>query len=539
MLTVPVALHPHLEDGPLAAQAQRASQWRSQDFTLREREITDDVLTALAVAATEADDKGFGRVVASLIAARAGDFSKTIPRLHAAPGVITAFLRHDMLDGWLYRRETDGHLHPYLVTRIDIKERTNDPRPHLVISLLANGRGSGRNNGSSLGVVGTSESFEGDKVTRKRPADILAAAGLFKETPDLRAEYDAQMKVYREVLTSGFAEQYRYTGTPLCADDWNWRTTLPRENRKVIHDIAPQEIGGFSEYAPSSLFSDDDPDSDGSGPVPIHTVLRVFDLVNHEFVWANTVDLVRYEYHPELRDKIVLPSSHRDLLDILTTDIDTLTGDIIEGKSTGNVILCKGSPGLGKTLTAEVYSELIERPLYSIHSGNLGIDAATIRKNLEEVFQRAKRWNVVLLLDEADVFVIERGESLQQNAIVAEFLRTLEYFDRLLFMTTNRADRIDEAIVSRTAAIIQYHTPDADGMTSVWGVQAANHGVTLDSDLVADLVAGFPQASPRDIKMLLRLALRVSVAHNEPLSVDLFRRCAMFRDLAYQGDTTH
>ena len=31
--------------------------------------------------------------------------------------------------------------------------------------------------------------------------------------------------------------------------------------------------------------------------------------------------------------------------------------------------------------------------------------------------------------DEADVFVVRRGGNLEQNAIVAVFLRTLEYFD--------------------------------------------------------------------------------------------------------------
>mgnify|MGYP002655347674 CR=1 FL=1 len=50
------------------------------------------------------------------------------------------------------------------------------------------------------------------------------------------------------------------------------------------------------------------------------------------------------------------------------------------------MILCKGIPGVGKTLTAEVYAELIERPLYAVHSGSLGTDAATIEKKPEADF---------------------------------------------------------------------------------------------------------------------------------------------------------
>ena len=62
---------------------------------------------------------------------------------------------------------------------------------------------------------------------------------------------------------------------------------------------------------------------------------------------------------------------------------------------------------------------------------------------------------VLRLLDEADVFVLERGLDLVQNAIVAEFLRTLEYFDGLLFLTTNRMNGVDEAILARCAAVIE------------------------------------------------------------------------------------
>ena len=241
--------------------------------------------------------------------------------------------------------------------------------------------------------------------------------------------------------------------------------------------------------------------------------------------------MTRYVYDKSLRDKIILPQSHRDLLDVLTTDLGAFVADIIEGKSAGNVILCRGIPGVGKTLTAEVYSELVERPLYSVHSGNLGTTAADIEKNLKRIFVQAKRWNCVLLLDEADVFVVQRGYDIQQNAIVAEFLRSLEYFDGLLFMTTNRPDNIDEAIISRCAAIIGYTPPGRDGAAAVWHVMARQYDTTIPDDLLEEVLDMFPRIAPRDIKMLLRLALRVSISEGIALSPALFRRCAMFRDI--------
>lgn len=333
------------------------------------------------------------------------------------------------------------------------------------------------------------------------------------------------------MIADDFAAQFRFTGQPLSGE--NWKTPVRRTHRKVIHDTHPREIRSLRGTSPSVLLDEDD-----VAPVPVLTKLRVFDLHTHDFMVVNARDLIPYAYDHKLREKLILPDDQRELLDILTTDIESFTGDIIEGKSSGNVILAKGKPGIGKTLTAEVYSEVIERPLYSIHSGSLGVTAPDVRKNLEEVFTRAKRWSAVLLLDEADVFVLERGRDLQQNAIVAEFLRTLEYFDGLLFMTTNRADDIDDAILSRCAAIIDYVVPGAEDARKVWQVLAAGHNVDLPSDLLDELTDGFSHITPRDIKMLLRLALRVSKSRGVPLNTDIFRQCGMFRGLHFEAGST-
>lgn len=257
--------------------------------------------------------------------------------------------------------------------------------------------------------------------------------------------------------------------------------------------------------------------------------MRVFDLRSHEFFWVHGDLMTPYQYDKSLRDKLILPQSHRDLLDVLTTDLGAFVDDIVEGKSAGNVILCKGISGVGKTLTAEVYAELIDRPLYSIHSGSLGIDAPTIDKNLQQIFGRSKRWGCVLLLDEADVFVANRGDNIEQNAIVAEFLRATEYFDGLMFMTTNRPNDIDPAFISRCAAIISYVAPEREGAAAIWRVMAQQYESPLSEALVQQLLDLFPQIAPRDIKMLFRLALRVAKQKGVPPTIEIFRTCAMFR----------
>ena len=52
--------------------------------------------------------------------------------------------------------------------------------------------------------------------------------------------------------------------------------------------------------------------------------------------------------------------------------------DIIEGKGSGVCVLLTGPPGVGKTLTAEVFAEATERPLLSVQAAQLGVSADTI-----------------------------------------------------------------------------------------------------------------------------------------------------------------
>ncbi len=544
-LSFPTAIAEHSDYPPLHDKVE-TNYRRSDDVTLRRPEMTDEMLAAVSTSATATGHKPVARLVDAIIAARAGKFDKAIPRLAAAPEILLAYFRDpaNLRDGWVYKRGSDGHLHAWLVTDVVyVAGRMNDDKPSVHITLAANGHSASSRGEGGLTKVTTSVTLHGDDVTRKRVSDVLTNAGLYVETDDLRADYDEALAWFEETLTKGFAEQYRYTGTPLAV---SWDRAGRRDHRKVIHDIARSEVPPATDFIESAVFDspaadttlrkrkivtdDGDPDR-GVGRAPQQFGIRVFDLTAHDFIWVSTRDLVRYEYDATLRDKIILPADQRNLLDILTADLDAFTGDVIEGKSAGNVVLCKGAPG--KTLTAEVYSELIARPLYSIHSGNLGITADAVRKNLEVTFTRAKRWNTVLLLDEADVFVLERGDNLMQNAIVAEFLRTLEYFDGLMFMTTNRANNIDDAILSRAAAIIDYQMPDLDGIRAVWQVQATQQGATIDADLLDDLVHGFVTISPRDVKMLLRLALRVAKGQGVPLDADTIARCAMFRGLHF------
>lgn len=252
--------------------------------------------------------------------------------------------------------------------------------------------------------------------------------------------------------------------------------------------------------------------------VPLHPYLVVFDLRRHMRLLIHVVQLTEYVYDEKLGEKLILPSQTRALVGIL---LEHKSGfkDIIGGKGAGSVVLCAGPPGTGKTLTAEVYSEVAGRPLYTIQCSQLGLSPDDLEQELLKSFARAQRWKAILLLDEADVYVRSRGNDLMQNAIVGVFLRVLEYYNGVLFLTTNRPDMVDDAIASRCIARIVYEVPELEDQKSIWRVLSKVIGVDLTEEMINELVTANPKLSGRDIKNLLKLASLIALAGEEKVTV--------------------
>lgn len=455
--------------------------------------------------------------------------------------------------GWLFRVNVADQPLAYVVTRLDYIAPSNDETGKVMLELKANAKGT---------LATATIRIAAADMVNKTVAEIFAAKGFVRESAELIAAYDDTVARYFD-WRGQYGAQFSGQGSGFYAEDptathrdtdWSRKdvvvlssgggsarlvndegilgaraTTLEatgdifgpylRKAAKSNHYNAEEEIGEFQASIPKGLFT----------RLPVHPYLFMFHLELHHYLWVHVDDLAPYAYQPALKQKLVLPPEQTDLIDILTAEMDVLMDDIVAGKSGGTTVLCAGPPGVGKTLTAEVYSEIIRRPLYRVHSGQLGLNVAAMETALKEVLTRAQRWGAVMLIDEADVYIKRRDDNIAMNAVVGVFLRVLEYFNGLLFLTTNRVDDIDEAIVSRCIAMIRYEQPDRDARRRIWQVMLAQFALNVDAALLDELVDLFPRASGRDIKGLAKLTAKYCSQKQIQPNADAFRRCSVFR----------
>ncbi|KAK8859190.1 AAA family ATPase [Apiospora arundinis] len=145
--------------------------------------------------------------------------------------------------------------------------------------------------------------------------------------------------------------------------------------------------------------------------------------------------------------------------------------DLVRGKGTGLILLLHGAPGVGKTSTAECVADTTRRPLFPVTCGDIGETAMEVETNLQHNFRLAHKWGCVLLLDEADVFLAKRTRhDIRHNAITSVFLRSLEYYAGILFLTTNRVGHIDPAFRSRINLSLLYQPFNLKSTTRLYKI---------------------------------------------------------------------
>ncbi len=310
----------------------------------------------------------------------------------------------------------------------------------------------------------------------------------------LHEKDDADSRRNRRSSESSGLDPYRW-------HKWNARFHTPKEDEIVRHLDADENCAEPVDV-----------------DVPVHPLAPCFDLRRHTRLRVHVNNLTPYPYNRAVADRLVLPERDWKMVNLLVDHSANLFNDIVANKGMSMNVLAVGPPGTGKTATAEIFSEFKGRPLYTVQCSQLGMKADSVEDNLSIIMQRANRWNAVLLLDEADVYIAKRGSDLNQNAIVGVFLRVLEYASCILFMTSNREDCVDDAIASRCIAMLRYGAPGESDQARIWRILADINKLSLSDAEIHSIAHAHPHLTGRDVKNLLKLASFVSQQSGEPIT---------------------
>ncbi|KAI0922719.1 hypothetical protein AcV5_009616 [Taiwanofungus camphoratus] len=250
-------------------------------------------------------------------------------------------------------------------------------------------------------------------------------------------------------------------------------------------------------------------------------VVYGFSLSDKIWLEFNVKHVLPIVWNDEAFANLVLPGDRKVLLQSLVEahNADLGFDDFVQGKGHGLVINLFGPPGVGKTLSAEATSEHVRRPLYVVGGGDLGTQAAEVDQELERVLEIATIWKAIVLIDEADVFLEQRSShDLERNAMVAIFLRHVEYYRGILFLTTNRVKTFDEAFLSRIHVALHFQELSKSAKVQVWRAFLQKVGAQMEDfneELLEKLASR--DINGRQIKNATRTANSLAVSRHEKL----------------------
>lgn len=140
----------------------------------------------------------------------------------------------------------------------------------------------------------------------------------------------------------------------------------------------------------------------------------------------------------------------------------------------GLSMLFAGPPGTGKTMAAQVVAnelnlELYKTDLSQVVSKYIG----ETEKNLNELFNEAKKSNAILLFDETDALfgkrtAVKDSHDKNANLETSFLLQKMEEYDGISIMTTNYVENIDVAFFRRISYVIHFAFPDAAAREKIW-----------------------------------------------------------------------
>lgn len=175
-------------------------------------------------------------------------------------------------------------------------------------------------------------------------------------------------------------------------------------------------------------------------------------------------------------------------------------------------VLFHGPPGTGKTMFARALAGHLGRPFLEVTQADLSskwVNEGPDR--IQQVFEEAEAINGVLLIDEAEQLLQNRGNNLGNNEddkLTNQFLSMLSIEDRnsIVILTTNRMDLMDDAVLRSGRIDDQYYIgePDFDARKEIFEVKLAPWPHTFTDEDIERMASRTDGKTGADIDAIVR-----------------------------------
>lgn len=190
----------------------------------------------------------------------------------------------------------------------------------------------------------------------------------------------------------------------------------------------------------------------------------------------------------------------------------------------GVSLVFSGPPGTGKTMAAQVLAGRIGMELYRVElPAVVSKYIGETEKNLNEIFEHAKKAQVVLFFDEADVLFGKRTDvrdsnDKYSNMEAAFLLQKMESYNGVTILATNFLRNMDEAFKRRMRYLVEFPFPDRYWRMEIWK-RAFPERLPLKPDIDLEFMAASFELSGAGIRNVVLEAAFLAAAEKEAVGM--------------------
>ncbi|HIP30977.1 MAG TPA: AAA family ATPase, partial [Sulfurospirillum arcachonense] len=188
---------------------------------------------------------------------------------------------------------------------------------------------------------------------------------------------------------------------------------------------------------------------------------------------------------------------------------DTNLDELIEGiKEHNSARVCLyGASGTGKSAFAKYIAKVLDKP-FIIKSGSSLMSkwVGDTEKNIASAFKEALEEDAVLIFDEVDGFLAERGQAKVNWEVtqVNEMLVQMERFNGIFIATTNLMEHLDRASLRRFDLKLEFKYLKEEQLEKIFLSYCQELKITEPSKDKITKVKNFRQITPGDFATIAR-----------------------------------